>query len=287
MSVQSATEETVGAEDVIRTLLGPDTQIIYEPEFNLAQVDEQPLQIRSEHNLAPKKMVDRYAVQMEYSVFPPIVVTEDHVLADGHTRVAARRIREEITDRALVVALKWHGADAETHAKVQLIGQVINRRLGQSLDQDETEDLIRNCLKLGYGIDQAAAFSGASKSTIRAVEKAVRAEARIPSLRPTIKELPKTVARAIGDATDLHDAPFTALTNLASEAGFKAPEVHDLARQVKSAGSDDEAVAVIATRRSAEAARIARRGPPAVTVTHPLPRKRSCTSAGSTTRSAK
>lgn len=250
----------MGAEDVIRNLLGPETEIAYHQDFDLAQVDEQPLQIRSETNLAPAKMVERYRIQMEYSVFPPVVVTSDHVLADGHTRVAARRLRGETTDRALVVALKWHGADHQTQARIQLIGQVINQTAGQSLDTGETEKMIRNCLDLGYGFDQTAAFSGASKSTIRGIKKTMEAEAKIPALRDTIRRLPKTVAVAVGNAAaDLHDEPFIALAQLASDAAFKPPEVNDLAKKVKAAGSDDAAVAVIAARRTAETDRIARR----------------------------
>jgi len=249
----------VGAEDVIRNLLGSGTEITYNQNFDLAQVDEQPLQIRSEANLAPAKMVERYRVQMEYSIFPPIVVTGDYVLADGHTRVAARRLRGETQDRALVIALKWHGADHHTQARIQLIGQVINQTAGQSLDSGETEGMIRNCLGLGYGYDQTAAFSGASKSTIRGVEKTMKAEAKVPALRDTIRRLPKTVAVAVGGAADLHDEPFVGLAQLASDAAFKPSEVNELAKQVKSASSDDDAVAVIAARRAAEADRIARR----------------------------
>lgn len=254
-------EAVVSAQEIIRDLLGEEVQFGYEEQYDLNLVDERPLQIRSDVNLAPKKNVDAYEVQMGYSTFPPLVVTADHVLVDGHTRVQARRNRhaalgEPLIDRAIVIGLNWADTDEDTHRKIQLIGQAINNTGGERLDKEETRRMVANMLALGFGHDRIAAQAGVSKSTVRAAEKELKAASKMKALGLSAKFGKATVARAVGDAASLHDVPFTHLVNLAADAGLNATEVRELTEQASAAGSDEEALSVISARRAGEQDRI-------------------------------
>ena len=158
---------SVTAEAIIRDLLGTEVPVTYEEEASLDSLDETPLQIRSDRNLAPKANVDAYAVQMDWSVFPPLVITQDSVLVDGHTRTAARRQRGETHDRALRIGLAWGGADEDTRRHIQLIGQVINNTQGQRLDAAETRSMVLNMLALDMAEDRIAAQAGVTRAVVR------------------------------------------------------------------------------------------------------------------------
>jgi hypothetical protein len=47
--------------------------------------------------------VQRYAVQMRHSTFPPIVVTDDDYIIDGNTRIGAARANGRHDFPAIIV----------------------------------------------------------------------------------------------------------------------------------------------------------------------------------------
>ena len=75
---------------LIEALVGVKPRL--EQEFDLTTIDpDGRVQVRIDKNNAPREMVERFAAQMSFSAFPPIVVTQDARIIDGNTRYRARR----------------------------------------------------------------------------------------------------------------------------------------------------------------------------------------------------
>src|SRR5262252_1555743 len=103
----------VDPSSLIEAMLGLKPKL--EADFDLTRIDpNERVQIRIDKNNAPKEMVTRFASQMTFSKFPPIVVTRDPKIVDGNTRYRARVERGERYAAALVIPVDYETADAET-----------------------------------------------------------------------------------------------------------------------------------------------------------------------------
>jgi hypothetical protein len=92
------------ANDLIEAILGAKAKLNAEYDLTLIDPDGR-VQVRIDKNNAPREMVERFAGQMSFSVFPPIVVTQDNRIVDGNTRYRARLKREDRFTPAKKVAM--------------------------------------------------------------------------------------------------------------------------------------------------------------------------------------
>src|SRR5215831_15489384 len=77
-------------------------------QYDLTQLDKsRRVQVRDPNHYAPKDAVERFAIQMQHSQFPPIVVTADAWIVDGNTRVGASLLRDNKFFPAIELEIAW------------------------------------------------------------------------------------------------------------------------------------------------------------------------------------
>jgi hypothetical protein len=252
------------AVDLIEAMIGAKPKL--EQEFDLTLVDpEGRVQVRIDKNNAPREMVERFAAQMAFSAFPPIVVTQDARIIDGNTRYRARRRREERFTPALVVPVAWETADPEMQIRLEYLGLALNNSNGKALDRVERRRMVRDAVALGMNTSQIVATVGFPANTVNGIRREVEAEAKVKSVgkgdlvevdRPVLRD---AALRALGKAVDLNNEPFAELAQLTADAGFNASEVVAMASSIRDTGSDVLALERINREREANAQRIADR----------------------------
>ena len=233
----------------------------FEAEYDLTRIDpSERVQVRLDPNNAPKEMVQRFQAQMAFSVFPPIVVTDDDRIVDGNTRYKARWAREERFTPALVVPLEYGD---ETKVTLEYLGLALNNSNGKALDKAERRQMVRDALAMGMTSRQVSGTTGFEDRIIRAIRLELDAEAKLERVGLKEPDQPATVReaslRALGKAVDLNDEPFKQVAQLVDEAGFNASEVSALAASVRDTGSDELGLETITRERDANAQRIADR----------------------------
>lgn len=250
-----------------------------EPSYDLTELStDRRLQIRDSHKIvpkdaakprpedyAPKVTVERFSVQMEYSQFPPIIVTEDAWIVDGNTRVGASLKRGQRFFPAYVINAYW---DAPHNAREQnllrVLASTLNSNSGEPLSPDEVRRNVRYCLDLQLTTEQIARRYGLAIGKITQVRRELDASRKLDrlGLRSNGQSgLRAASLRALGHGATLalNDAPYRALATLARDAGLNATEIQDVAKLARETGSDTAALDVLASQRSEMAERIKER----------------------------
>jgi hypothetical protein len=234
-------------------------------EYDLHLLDEEHrVQVREDQHYAPKHMVDRFAVQMNESVFPPIVVTEDNYLVDGSTRVGARKQREDRFAPAFVIAVRYGDPRTSEEKKLLLkvLAATLNSNGGKQLEKKESMAAVRHMIALEYKNDEIARTLGVSPNMVTRAKAERTAETKLDHVglgESFYKDMRPTSKRALGRgaAVDLNDLPFKALAELSVDAGLNATEVAAVAKKVKDTGSDTAAMDALTELRAENATRIA------------------------------
>lgn len=229
-------------------------------EYDLTAVDPAGrVQVRIDKNNAPKEMVERFASQMAFSVFPPIVVTEDNRIIDGNTRVAARRKREERFCTALVVPVSWDEGDGAQRIQIEYLGLALNNSNGKALDRIERRKMVKDALEMGMSPRQVQVSVGFPLNVVNGIRHEIAGEHKLGRVGLTDIKLRDATLRALGRASEMNDDPFRELAVLTADAGFSAAEIKALAASVRETGSDQLGIERIGREREANAQRIADR----------------------------
>jgi len=250
----------VDPSSLIEAMLGLKPKL--EADFDLTRIDpNERVQIRIDKNNAPKEMVTRFASQMTFSKFPPIVVTRDPKIVDGNTRYRARVERGERYAAALVIPVDYETADAETKVRLHYLGLALNNSNGKALDKAERREMARNAILLGMSTRQISSTVGFPDKTINLIRREVAAELRLEQLdlkdELVIRDAP---LRALGSVTDkLDDSLFAGLAQLTADAGFNAAEVNAMASSIQEVATPELAQERLEREREANAQRIADR----------------------------
>lgn len=259
------TTDFVDPNELIEAMLGVKAKL--EPDFDLTQLDpDERLQIRLDPNNAPKEMVLRFAHQMTFSKFPPIVVTKDPRIVDGNTRYRGRIERGERFAAALVIPIEYDTADDETQTRLHYLGLALNNSNGKPLDKVERRSMARDAIRLGMSTRQVSSTVGFPDKVINALRREVLAEQRLKAVgleelvNPDNPQIREASLRVLGTVTEsLDDQLFSGLATLTADAGFNASEVRAMATSVKEVGTPDLALDRLNREREANAQRIADR----------------------------
>lgn len=250
------------AADLVEAIIGVEATL--EQEFDLSRIDpDGRVQVRIDKNNAPREMVERFAGQMAFSAFPPIVVTADARIIDGNTRYRARRKREDRFCPALVVPVAYEDADEALKTRLEYLGLALNNSNGKALDRKERRTMVRDALELGMSTKQITATVGFPATVVNGIRRELEAETKLERVGLNDPNEPLQIRdaslRSLGRAVDLNDQPFAGLATLAIDAGFAASEISALAASVREVGSDELALERIAREREANVQRIADR----------------------------
>jgi len=247
-----------------------------ESQYDLSTLSfERRVQVRETGHYAPKEQVDRYAVQMGHSKFPPIIVTADRWIVDGNTRVGAALKRGDRFFPAVVLNAEWDKATPQQREELYALGATLNAANGNPLTAAERRESVRHLLALGWTEAHIERVAGIKPSDTKRVKRDLAAERRAEQvgLEVTNPEDGRVIRnggtgyvtgaakRALGqqNAVELHDEPFLELAKLAADAGLGAAEVTEFARAAKQASSDAEALRVLAEARTEMGDRIRQR----------------------------
>jgi len=224
-------------------------------QFNISRLAvDRRVQVRDPGHYAPKDAVERYAVQMAHSQFPPIVVTSDDYIVDGNTRVGAYLARDQKFIPALVLNVEFAGRTTTKKQKNELhaLAATMNAMHGSPLTAKETREVVGRFIELDWKAEQIARAIGLRPSSVASVKKEIIAAAKLVKVGMDANgSLKGASLRALGsaDALALNDIPFKSLAMLAADAGLNASEVSSAAKEARKTGSDVEQAQVLESLR--------------------------------------
>ena len=194
-------------------------------------------QIRIQTHRAPKTTVDQYATHLRHgALFPPLVVTSNHMLVDGNARVEACKAINRKSFPAYIVKFP----DFQV---AKMMAAALNQLGGDRLSEDEIVTAAEAMLEAGYADEAVARTLGRSVSHVGNVRRDRRY--REIAERVGLKDLsmPKPAARSLAGIG--HDEPFKAAAELVADVKPAVKDVADLVRKIEKTRSDAEALAVI------------------------------------------
>jgi hypothetical protein len=219
-------------------------------QYDITNLNER-VQIRSGAHTAPSERVREYAARMKVEPCPPILLTKDDVIVDANTRVAGARKNKMQFLPAYKLNVEYASATEKEKRYLAALAAKANRH-GLPLDKKEKRELVSELLGEGWTADAIGAYVGSTPSVVTQVKYE---SAGIEKLkRVGLSEngsLKGANLRALGKIAEINDAPFKEIADLAAEAGLNAGEIGALGKSVKGAGSDEAALALIASERTA------------------------------------
>jgi hypothetical protein len=243
-----------------------------EPQYDLTQLStngalEDPakvrrVQVRELSHYAPKDTVERFAIQMTVTPFPPVVVTRDGWLVDGNTRVGAKVWQKELAEKrgssadmfypAVILDVNYEGVARKQQNLLHALAATLNCNGGKQLEAKEIREVSVRLIELGWKTEQIARAIGLKASSVTQVKREIEAADRMRrvGLRPNGESKGPSL-RALGgkEVQTLTDVPFRELAQLSIDAGLNASEITSGARQALETGSEAGQLEVIETLR--------------------------------------
>ncbi len=230
-----------------------------DPQFDLTRLGADPkaraqrrVQVRERGHYAPKESVERYAIQMAHSKFPPIVVTADDHIVDGNTRIEAALSRDNKFFPAIVLGVSYSDGSEQQRSELLILAATLNSLNGVPLTAKEARVAVESFLARGIRAEQIARALGVKPSTVSQVRREIDAVAKLKRVGVNPNgSYNRTALRALGhkDALALNDIPFKTLATLAHDADLKMTEIISAAKDVREAGSDTGQVERLETKR--------------------------------------
>jgi hypothetical protein len=211
------------------------------------------VQVRESAHYAPRESIERYAVQMAHSEFPPIVVTTDDYIVDGNTRIEATLLRDNKFFPAFVLDVPYRGGSEKQANELHALAATLNSMNGTPLTAKEVRIQAKAFIQLGWKAEQIARAIGVKPSSVTAVKKEIDAAAKLQRVGMDPNgSLRGASLRALGakDALTLNDVPFKELAKLSADAGLNMSEIASTAKEIKAIGSDTGQVDKLAALRT-------------------------------------
>lgn len=222
-------------------------------DYDLTQLSaERRVQVREEVHYAPRDAVERYAIQMGETAFPPIIVTSDAWTVDGNTRIEASLKRKDKFFPALVLDIAWEKATPTQQNNLYILAATLNANHGTSLTARETRVVTASFIERGVTPEQIARAIGLKPASVTAVKKEIDASKKLQHVGLDDNgSLKGASLRALGakDVLNLNDVPFKELALLSADAGLNASEIIATAKTARESGSDSGALEYLAQER--------------------------------------
>jgi len=234
-------------------------------QYDMDEIDpERRIQVRDSNHYNPSAPVKWLVQQMSHKVLPFPIVTQDRFVADGNTRFKARKIRRERFTPVIVIDARYEDSPPEIQAKLEVLAAAFNGEHGTALTSAERVRAASTAFhSLNLAPEHYSAMLGLKPSDVTAINQEAAARARLEKLNIDTGDsknggLSAPALRALGRQAclNLNNQPYTALANLAQEAGLTTAEITQLATEAKETGSDQQAFAFLTTQREEMADRI-------------------------------
>lgn len=222
-------------------------------------------QVRNIEDHAILQDIREYAEMMRLGdQFPPVIVTADGYLIDGHTRTEAARRNDYDTFPALVLTTVNLGdlsAESPFRDKVMSLGLSRNRKNGRRMSDKDTARILHS-LSPRHTVAEIIRDNSVSKSFATAVWNAARAERYAKSL--DIKwdnTFSLSLLKLFGGKIDKYTQPtWKAVFSLAQDAHMKQVAVNTLMKAVEELPDEASKLAYVDEERTRLNPVIASRG---------------------------
>jgi hypothetical protein len=221
-------------------------------ERKLAPV-AQRVQVRPITQLAPPREVAKYATDLKRGdQMPPVIMTADNYLIDGHTRTEAARKIGWTTFPSFVLDVNYSDAPASVRKQLTALGASFNLTHGRGMstaavaaiiaevayDDDSPRDLAK---RLHIPEATANTYLNAARATRRAEKVGVE-------LTGTLT--PSHLKLFGGKAKHFSDDVFREMISLAQDARLTIPATTVLAKRLEGTGTENERMALLEAERA-------------------------------------
>jgi len=207
------------------------------------------IQVRNIVHLAPPTEVNTYAQMMKLGdQFPPVIVTKDGYLVDGHTRTeAARRTGFEVFP-TFVLNVDYGNLNPNSPLKKQLLklGAAQNNKHGRRMTASDIAGLIEQVSE-GDTPKQISRDMHVGSSTANTVWNAARAKRLAKELHIDLPyELTNSHLKLFGGKIERYTRPvWGELLKLTVAAHLPIPDITDLMHRVEALGSEADRLRLI------------------------------------------
>lgn len=213
------------------------------------------IQVRNIRHLAPVREVNEYAQMMKLGdQFPPVIITHDGWLVDGHTRTeAAKKIHRDAVP-AIVLNVNYGNLDADSPVRKTLLalGAAMNNRHGRRMTPTDIAGLIEQVAP-GSTPKQIQRDMHVGASLANVVWNARRTKDKASELGiPLTGEMNNSMLRLFGGKIDKYTNPvWGRLLHIAQDAHLSVPQINDLMKRVETLPDEDARVRFLETERDA------------------------------------
>lgn len=204
-------------------------------------------QVRDAGHRLNKDTLAEFRTQMSQgAVFPPIVIMEPDVLADGNHRVSVAKTLRRKTIPAFVV--KFSSVDLATSFTA-----AVNQMGGQRLSSKEAYQAAVTMMNRGMADEAIAREVGRSPSHVRDMRRKNDFEQRtaaMPEIVKLMQQAPIPEKAQMKLAAIKHDAPLAEVIKVVAETRAPAQVVSELVEAATSARSDADAITAIRAKRA-------------------------------------
>ena len=224
----------------------------YFAERRLAEASHR-VQVRDIKQLAPPQRVNMYAIALKRGdQFPPVIVTADGYLVDGHTRTEAARKIGWTTFPTFVVDVNYSDAPASVRKQLQKLGAGFNNTHGQAMTGKDIARIISDVGEQDTSPKELARELHISESTANTHLNAARTRKRAEKVGVKLDEtLTPSHLRLFGNKTKyFSDDVFREFITLTQDAHLTIAATTDLAKRLEVTGTEHEKMELLAVERS-------------------------------------
>lgn len=211
-------------------------------------------QVRNIENLAPVREINEYAQMMRQGdQFPPVIVTNDGYVVDGHTRIEAARTLRWTEFPALVlytVNLGDLSHESPFRDQVMSLGTEQNRKHGRRMSDADTARIIEQ-LSPRHTVAEIVRDNGVSKSFATTVWNAARTKREAAALDIKWENtFSLSLLKLFGGKIDKYTSPvWGELFKLAQDANLKIQTVNGIMKRIEEYRTEAEKLDYIALER--------------------------------------
>ena len=220
-------------------------------EHRLADASRR-IQVRTIAQLAPPQETSKYEQDMRRGdQFPPVIVTSDGYLIDGHTRTEAARKIGWKTFPAIRLDVKAEGAPASVRNQLIAIGAAFNATHGRRMSAANFAEIIDTIAVEDDTPKEIARRLRIKESTANTLLNAAKAKQRANRLGVTLNgTLTNSHLKLLGGKTQQFTDPvFSALIQLTQDAHLTINATTDLAKRLMNTGTERERLNMISDER--------------------------------------
>jgi hypothetical protein len=226
---------------------------VFFPEWKLADPDHR-VQVRPIAQLAPLREVTKYAQDLKRGdQMPPVIMTSDGYLIDGHTRTEACRKIGRTTFPTFILDVNYSDATDSQRKQLQALGASMNLTHGRGMNIAAVAAIIESITYDDTSPKQLAKDLHIPESTANTYLNAAKTRRRARRVGVELNAtLTNSHLRLFGNkAKYFSDQVFKEFITLSQDAHLTVPATTALSRRLEGMGTESERLEVLKVEREA------------------------------------